>query len=97
MISNAEGWHYLFVIRLPSLLRRVTSTHNGSFCCLNYFHSFRTRYEYESCKEVFENKDFGRVIVPSKNTKSLTFTQYYKRIKATPLSLSDIIVQIVSV
>ena len=37
MIPNEEkeGWHYLAVRKLPTLLRGITSKHHGDFYCLN--------------------------------------------------------------
>ena len=57
MIPNGEGreanihgkWHYLAVIKLSALLRRITSKHHGDFCCLSSF--FRNR------KKLFEEEE----------------------------------------
>ena len=35
-------WHYLTVKSLLTLFRGITSSHNGDFYCLNFFHSYRT-------------------------------------------------------
>ena len=42
MIPNKEkeGWHYLAVKKLSTLLRGITSKHHGDFYCLNCLHSF---------------------------------------------------------
>ena len=50
MIPNEqnEGWHYLTVKKLSTLLRRITSKHHGDFYCLNCLHSFRTENKLES-------------------------------------------------
>ena len=42
MILNKEkeGWHYLGLKKLPTLLRGITSKHHGNFYCLNCLHSF---------------------------------------------------------
>ena len=44
MIPNKgkEGWHYLAVKILSTLLRKITLKHHGDFYCLNSLHSFRT-------------------------------------------------------
>ena len=44
MIPNEdkEGWHYLALKRLSTLLREITSKHHGDFYCLNFLHSSRT-------------------------------------------------------
>ena len=58
MISNGEGWHYLAVTKLSTLLRGITSKHHVNFYCLNFLHSFATKSKRESHKKVCENKDF---------------------------------------
>ena len=44
MIPNEEkeGWHYLGVKKLSTLLRGITPKHHGDFYCMNFLHSFRT-------------------------------------------------------
>ena len=44
MIPNKEreGWHYLAIKKLSTLLKRITSKNHGDFYCLNCLHSFRT-------------------------------------------------------
>ena len=44
MIPNEEkeGWHYLGVKNLSTLLRGITPKHHGDFYCMNFLHSFRT-------------------------------------------------------
>ena len=39
MILNGEGWYYIVVKILPTLLRGMTSKHRGDFYYLNYLHS----------------------------------------------------------
>ena len=40
--EEKEGWHYLAIKKLSTLLREVTSKHPGDFYCLNGLLSFRT-------------------------------------------------------
>ena len=83
MIPYGEKqWHYLAVKKLSSVLRVVTSNINGDFHCWNCLHSFRIKNKLESHKKVFENKNFGNVILPSEDTKILEFNQYQKFDKA---------------
>ena len=77
MISNEEGWHYLAVKKLPTLLRAIMSKHHGDFYCLNCLHSFRTEYKLKS-----QNKDFHNIIMLSEVTKTLQFNQNQKSDKA---------------
>ena len=48
MIPKREGWHYLAVIKLSTLLREITSKHNGHLHCLNWLHIFETENKCES-------------------------------------------------
>ena len=56
-----------------TLLRGITSTHQGDFYCQNCLHSFATEKKLESHKKVCENKDFCNVIMPYEDTKILEF------------------------
>ena len=78
MIPNKEGCHYLSVRKLSALLREVTSKNNGDFYCLNCLHSFRTKNKLLSHKNVFENKDFCNILMPSEDTKILEFNRHKK-------------------
>ena len=51
MISNEEGWHYLAVKKLSTLLRGITSKHHCDFYCLNCLHSFGTESKREFHKK----------------------------------------------
>ena len=83
MIPNREKWHYLALKQLFSLLRGITSKHQGDFYCLNYLHCFATENKHESQKTLCENKNFRNIVMPSKGTKTLEFNQYQKSNKAT--------------
>ena len=52
MITDGEKWHYLTVKKLPGLLRRITSNHQGDFYCLNCFRSYRMRNKFVRNKYV---------------------------------------------
>ena len=64
-------------------LRRITSTQNDDFHCLNCLHSFRRKNKLESHKKVCENKDFCGAVMSLKDSKILKFTQDHKTIKIT--------------
>ena len=64
-------------------LRRITSTQNDDFYCLNCLHSFRRKNKLESHKKVCENKDFCGAVMSLKDPKILKFTQDHKTIKIT--------------
>ena len=43
MITDGKKWHHFAVKKLPALLRRITSKHEGDFYYLNCFHSYSTK------------------------------------------------------
>ena len=58
MITNDnENWNYLTIKSLSRLLRGITSNHDGDFCCLNCFHSYRAK---ETLKNI---KKYGNVMI----------------------------------
>ena len=73
MILNGQGWHYFTVNKLPAVLSRVMSKNDGDFYCLSCLHSFTT-------ENVYGNKDFGKIVLSSEDTKILEFNRYPKRI-----------------
>ena len=48
MITNEEGRLYISATKLSALLRKVTSTHDDDFHCLNCLHLLRTKNKLES-------------------------------------------------
>ena len=58
MIPNGKCWHYLAVTKLPVLIRGITSKNNSDFYCLNFLHSFRTKFNLKFHEKVCKNKDF---------------------------------------
>ena len=78
MIPNGEGWHYPTVKKLSALLRGITSKHKGGFYCLGCLHYFATGNKDHSHKNVYENKDFCNIVMPSEDNKLLEFNQYQK-------------------
>ena len=46
--EEKEGWHYLVVKKLSTLLRGITSKHQDDFNCLNCLHSYRTENKLQS-------------------------------------------------
>ena len=67
MITDCEKWHYLAVKRLPALLKRIASNHNGNFYCLNFFYSFRTKNKLKKHKSVCENYGYCYVEMPKED------------------------------
>ena len=71
--EQKEGWHYLAVQNLSTLLHVITSKHKGDFYCLNCLHTFRTESKLKSHEKVCKNKDFQGIAVPSRKDKILEF------------------------
>ena len=57
MITDGEKWHYFAVKSLPSLLRGITSNHNGDIYCLNCFYSYRTDNALKKHERLCNNHD----------------------------------------
>ena len=60
MIPNKEkeGCHYLALKKIFTLLRGITSKHNGDFYCFNCLHTFRTENKLKSHEKLCKNKVF---------------------------------------
>ena len=60
MIPNKEkeGCHYLAVKKIFTLLRGITSKHNGDFYCFNCLHTSRTENKLKSHEKLCKNKVF---------------------------------------
>ena len=70
---NSERKNKLFVqkfkINKNALLRRITSTDNGDFYCLNCLHSIKTKNKLKFHKMFYEIRDSFGVTMPSNGTK----------------------------
>ena len=80
MIPNEEkeGWYYLSVKKLSTLLTAITSKHHGNFYCLNCLYYFKTENKLKSHAKICQNKDFFGIVMPSEKNKILKFNQYMK-------------------
>ena len=67
--------------KLSSLLRGITSKHDGDFYCLNYFHSFRTENKLKMHKNLCKNIDYCYVEMPKENKKILKYNYGEKSLK----------------
>ena len=56
--DSSNNWHYLAVKSVSGLTRRITSTHNGDFDCLNCFHSYRTKVKLKKHEKICKDHDF---------------------------------------
>ena len=90
MISNGENWHYLVVKSLSGLLTGITSNHKEDFCCLNCFHSYRTKNKLEAHKKICENRDYCRVEMPTKDNNTIKYNYGEKSIKLPSVVSADL-------
>ena len=65
---------------LSTLLRGITSNHNGVFYCLNCFHSYRTK-RLEAHEKICENRDYCNVEMPTNDNNVIKYNQGEKSIK----------------
>ena len=90
MISNSENWHYLVVKSLSGLLTGITSNHKEDFCCLNCFHSYRTKNKLEAHKKICENRGYCRVEMPTKDNNTIKHNHGEKSIKLPFVVYADL-------
>ena len=62
--DDGERWHYFAVRSLSALLRRISSSNNGSFYCLSCFHSYRTLNKLKKHERVCNGHDYCHVDMP---------------------------------
>ena len=90
MITDGEKWHYLAVKSLPSLLRGITSNHNGDIYCLNCFYSYRTDNALKKHERLCNNHDYRYVEMPKEEEKILKYIHREKSLKAPFIFIFDI-------
>ena len=90
MITDGEKWHYLVVKNLPGLLKRITSTHEKDFYCLNCFHSYRTKSKLKSHKNICENHDYCHVEMPTKDNNIIKYNHGEKSMKVPFIIYADL-------
>ena len=73
---------------LSTLLRGITSKNHGYFC-FNCLHSFRTENKLKSHKNVYKNKDFCEIAMPSEKDNTLEFNQSMKSDKMPYIMLTS--------
>ena len=67
--------------RLSALLRRITSTNNGDFYCLNCLHSHRTKDKLKEHEYVYKDHDYFYIEMPHANNKTLKYNPGEKYMK----------------
>ena len=81
IITDAEKWHFLAIKSLSTLLRGITSKHEGDFSCLNCFHSFRTENKLKKDNNVCENHGYCYEEMSKKDYKILKYNHGEKSAK----------------
>ena len=71
MITDAKKWCCLAVKSIPTLLKGITSNHNGDFCCLNCFDSYSTEKKLKKDERVCNDQDYCYVEMPNEYDKML--------------------------
>ena len=84
MIPCEKGWHYLALKKLSTLLRGITSKHNGN---LDYF---RTENKLECREQVCKNEASCGIALPTQKNNTLKFNQYVKSDKTRDIIYSDL-------
>ena len=88
--DTTNEWHYLAVKSISRLFRRITSTNNGDFYCLNCMHSFRTDNKLKKHGRLCNDKKFCEVIMPSPDKNILKYNLGEKSLKAAHIFYLDL-------
>ena len=75
---------------MSSLLKGITSKHNGDFYCLSCFRAYTTRIRLERHKNECENHDYCRVEIPNEDNKILKYNYAEKSMKAPFIIYADL-------
>ena len=92
MIPNEEkeGWHYLLVKNLSTLLRRITSKHHSNFYCFIFF-PLEEKINLNLTKKYVKIKmEFCGIVMPSEKDKILELKQCLKSDKMPYIIYADI-------
>ena len=90
MITDGEKWQYLAVKKLSTLLKGITTKHNGDFYCLNCFNSDSTKEKLKKHRNLCINHDYCYVETPGKDNKILKYNYGEKSMKAPLIIYADI-------
>ena len=71
MSTDGKKWHYLAVKNSRALLRRITSTNNGDFYCLNCLHSYIAKDKLKEDENVCKNHDYCCIEILKENNEIL--------------------------
>ena len=88
--DDGERWHYIAVRSLSILFRRISSSNNGDFYCLNCFHSYRTLNKLKKHERVCNNHDYCRVDMPGEGKNILKYSPRDKSLKPLLIIYADL-------
>ena len=75
---------------MPALLKGITSNNNGDFCCLNCFHSCRTKYKLKKHERVCNDHHYCYVKMPNEDNKILKHYHGEKSLKVPVMIYVDL-------
>ena len=81
MITDGKKWHYLAVKKLSTLIRGITSEHDGNFYCSYWFQLFSTKEKLKKHKEICKDHDYCYVEMSNKDNKILKYNHGEKLMK----------------
>ena len=87
--DGTSNWHYHTVKGISGLLRRITSNHNGDFCCLNCFHPYTTGKKSQNMRTCNDHK-FCHLKIPDEDNKILKYVPGEKSLRAPFIIYADL-------
>ena len=90
MITDGKKWHYLVVRSLSALFRRITSSNNGDFYCLNFCYSYRTLNKLKKHDKVHNNHDYCHVDMLEEGKNILKYRPGDKSLKVSFIIYADL-------
>ena len=88
--DRVEKYHYLAVKTFSTLLKGITSNHDGDFYCLNCFLSYRTKETLKKHKKVCDNHDYCYVKMSNEYEKILKYNPGEISLKVPVLIYTDL-------
>ena len=82
MITDGKKWHYLAVKSFSTLLRGITSNHNGDFYGLNCLHPYRIKNILKKHENLCKDQDYRCVEVSNKDSNILKYNHGENSVKA---------------
>ena len=94
--DGTDKWHYIAIKSIPTLLRGVSSTHDGYHYCLNCFHYYRTKEKLNAHEELCVNNNFALIKIPTEKTKYVSSTPGKNTLKNAFIIYADFRMFIIS-